>query len=352
MSTFRFALAVVFLGCVSSAVFGDDPATVNLRPALEFKDLTPPHHDSHGEKHVTCLPEEHHHAHEGGLFFTGEYLLLRPRRAGFDFAIADANRDLVPSGALQTLNYELRSGLRAGIGYHLPNTHWDARFEYTYLESGADRTIAAPPGGTLYATLTRAALNDEAAVATATAGMEYNVFDAILNRTLHLDEHSILRVFGGFRFATIRQNFAAAYNGGDANFGLVQTASNFDGFGPLIGTEIACNLIGGFHLFGRGNAALLTGSLRNPITETNNAGLTLYSNLDNEVRRVIPVLSLGIGGGWQYHNVTIRAGYEITNWFGLIDSPRFNGELSEARFATRSGDLSLEGLFAQIGFSY
>src|SRR5205823_1523142 len=154
-------------------------------------------------------------------------------------------------------------------------SHWDATFEYTYFRSSADRVIAAPPGGTLYATLTRAALNDQATTAFADASFEYNVFDTVLGRRIVLDEMTALRLFGGFRFASIRQDFAAQYDGGDAIVGRVATATNFDGFGPLVCGEMSVNLHGGFHLYARGSAALMTGSLRNPFTETNNAGQTL-----------------------------------------------------------------------------
>jgi hypothetical protein len=348
LATLAFALSFGY--CAGNAR-ADGPAPV-MREPVAFRDLTPPTlpEENGGTRTTTCVPESP--PADGGLFGSAEYLLLRPRRAAFDFAISDATRDLVPNGKLESLNYELRSGVRAGLGYQFSGTRWDSAFEYTYFRSSADRTIAAPAGGTLYATLTRAGLNDEAAVAAATAGIEYNVFDAVMGRRVCLDDTTSLRFFGGVRFASVRQNFSAQYDGGDANMGRVDTSTNFDGFGPLVGGEISINLHAGFHAFARGSAALMTGQLRNPITETNNAGLTTYANLDYSVRRVIPVAGLAIGGGWQHNNVTIRCGYEITNWFGMIDSPRFTGELAEGKFITRSGDLSLEGLFAQVGISY
>ncbi len=323
---------------------------MDLRPALEFEDLTPPpQHGGHAEKHVTtCLEEAPAH---GGLFANAEYLLLRPRRAAFDFALTDANRDLAPTGGVQSLNYELRSGVRGGIGYRFDD-HWAAGFEYTYLGSGANRTVGAPAGGTLYATLTRPGLNDEAATAQATAGLNYNLFDTLASRNFEIDHHTTARVYGGFRFATIRQDFSTVYNGGDANQGIVSTSSNFDGFGPLLGGDIAWKIHNGFHLYAKGSAAMMTGDLRNTLNETNNAGQTVYADIDYSTRRVIPVTTLGIGGGWMHENVTFRVGYEITNWFGLIDTPRFTGELAEGKYTTRNGDFSLEGIFAQFGVSY
>lgn len=342
--------------CVMTLVIGaraDDPKLPELRTPVEFKDITPPpvpDKHGHGEHHTTCGHAEH--APDGGLFATAEYLLLRPRRAVFDYALLDANRDLIPIGSLQTLNYELRSGVRVGLGYQFKGSHWSAGFEYTYLGSGADGNIAAPPGGTLYATLTRPGLNDEAATAIANAGLQYNLYDALVGRHFEIDEHTRLRIYGGFRFATIRQQFNATYDGADANLGFVSTRSDFDGFGPLIGGDAAWSLYHGFHLYAKGHAALMTGTLSNPYSETNNAGLTTYANINYATRRVLPVLGVGIGGGWQHDHVSIRVGYEITNWFNLIDSPRLVGELAEGKILTRSGDLSLEGLFVQFAVAY
>lgn len=278
--------------------------------------------------------------------------MMRPRRSAFEYALVDPNRDLVPSGCVHSLNYELRSGLHAGVGYLFAESLWDAKFEYTYLGSGGENSLRAPDGGTLYATLTRPGLNDEADTVIANGGLQYNLFDAVAGRRIILDDHTALRLYGGFRFASIRQTFEAVYNGGDANQGFVATRSNFDGFGPLVGGEISWTVHGGFHLYGRGNAALMTGRLGNPINETNNGLRTLYGDLQYSTRRIVPVMSLGIGGGWQRDRVSIRAGYEVTNWFGLIDTPRFSGELAEGKFTTRTGDLSLEGLFIQLGLAF
>jgi hypothetical protein len=327
------------------------PATPGHREPKIFKDITPhsPHEllEGHDEHLHTGHAEEPEY-----WFASGEYLLLRPRRAAFDFAISDENRDLVPTGRIQSLNYELRSGVRVGLGARLGCTAWVADVSYTYLRSGADRDLTAPPGGTLYATLTRPGLNDEALTAQATARLEYNVYDATVGRWVRIDSHTGMRLYGGFRFASIANDFRVQYDGRDANLGRVRVQSNFDGFGPVIGGELATQFGNNWELFARGQSSLLTGTLRNPITETNNAGLTTYAALDYSTRRVIPTLGLAIGAGWHYKNVSLRGGYEIQNWFGMIDTPRFTGELAEAKFTTRSGDLSVEGLFFQLGIAY
>jgi hypothetical protein len=327
------------------------PPVEGLRAPIAFRDITPPA-QPHAEPDHPLHQAEHHDGKPQTLFFNAEYLLMRPRRGALDFAIRDANRDLIPSGRIESINYELRSGIRAGVATRLADTAWFGDFNYTYLRSGADRDVTAPAGGTLYATLTRPGLNDEANFAAATASLEYNVFNATIGRPFTLDKHTVLHLYGGLRWASISNRFEVRYDGQDANQAVVKADTSFDGFGPLVGGILLVNVHEGFHLYSRCTASLVTGQFRNPLRETNNGGLTQYADLDYSTRRVIPAASLAVGGGWTRDAITIRAGYEITNWFGFVDTPRLSGELSEGRFTTRRSDLSLEGLFVQLGVAY
>lgn len=329
--------------------------TAPQQPIL-MKDITPPelHGSGHagGESgHCEVHPALAEHE-EGGFSTAAEYLLMRPRRGLFDYAIRDPNQNLIPEGALLSPNYQLRSGVRAAIDYRLPHTAWDFQVAYTYFRSNANAAETAPVGGTLYATLTRPGLNDEVTSATATATLEYNVYDAVIGRRFVLDEHATVRAFGGFAFAQIRQKFDVFYNGGDALQGRVLTESNFNGFGPLFGAEGQFTLTEHWHIYARSVGGLFTGTARNPLLETNNGGLTTYANLSLDKRKVVPMASFAVAGGWTSGRVTFRAGYEITNWFGLIDQTRLTGELSEGKVVTRSGDLSLEGFFAHFGLTF
>lgn len=347
----RNLLFFIPFGLIASAGFAPAQTPVpESHPPLDVKDLTPPElHGGHAVEGHLVRAAVHD---EGGFSGTAEYLLMRPRRGLFDFAIRDPNRNLVPEGSLESLNYQLRSGVRAGLAYRVPQSAWDFAAGYTYFRTNADRTVFAPAGGTLYATLTRPGLNDEATVARGSASLEYNVFDAVVGRRFALDERATVRAFAGLSWATIRQRFGADYDGGDANRGRVTTQSDFNGFGPVAGFEGQFAVTEHWHLYARGVGGLLTGSVHNPIRETNNAGLTTYADLGFRTRKVVPMTALTLAGGWQSGRVTVRAGYEITNWFGLIDQPRLTGELSEGKVVTRSADLSLEGFFAHFGLAF
>lgn len=328
-------------------------------PAPVVTDVTPPNwltdapHAAGGEAHAhppgNLTPSA---PPDGGFFMSAEYLVLRARRGAFDYVVADPNRDLATDGKLQSLGYELRSGVRAAVGYRLPDCGWEVLGGYTYYRTSAGAFSAAGAGGSLYPTLTRPGLVDEVSTARALANLELNLYDAEVGRRFVVDDHLALRMSGGVRFASIRQTLSAQYDGIDARSAVVENRSNFDGFGPTVGAEAVWAGGRGFHLYAKATGGLLTGQARNPLTETNNGGLTRYANLDASVRKVVPVAGLGIGGGWQYRRVSLRVGYEITNFFGLIDQPRFADDVSRGKVITRPADLSLEGLFTQVGYSF
>ncbi len=347
---------------IGVAASEEAPPVKDLTPAIMPGLFDPLAGESHGGGHAadghgkgTCdtCAAHHEEEHDGaGFYGTAEYLLLRPRRGAFDFGIVDPNRDLVPGGTLESLNYEQRSGVRAGLGYRFKDSAWAAGFTYTFLRSGADRTIDAPAAGLIYPTLTRPGLVDNAGFAQATASLEYNTFDVEVSRYVHVDERLNLRLYGGARFATIRQDFDALYDLRDANLSRVMTKSNLEGFGPLLGGEATLTVYKGFHLYGKTSGALLSSRLVNPISETNNGGNTTFAAVDYRTRRVVPTMAAGIGGGWQRRGVSVRIGYEVTNLFNAIDQVRFTNDLAEGKVTTRQADLSLEGLFVQFAVQY
>lgn len=348
-------------------VAANEPAVKDLTPSILPGLYEDPHgkgaegghgESAHGDAHGAGGHGEAGHGGghgehaEPGFYGTAEYLLLRPRRGAFDYALVDPTKNLAPNGDLRSLNYELRSGARVGVGYRFKDTAWSAGFTYTFLRSSSDDMVTADVNGQIYPTLSRPGLVDNVGTATATASLEYNVFDFEISRKVHVDERLDLRLYGGVRFSTIRQDFDAQYDLRDANLARVATQSNFDGFGPLLGAEASLKTFGNFHLFGKSSAAMLTGTVTNPYRETNNDNRTVFADVTYRTRRILPVFGTGIGLGWERRGVAFRVGYEMTNWFNLIDQVRFTNDLAEGKLTTRQSDLSMEGLFFQIAVQY
>jgi len=154
------------------------------------------------------------------------------------------------------------------------------------------------------------------------------------------------------RFADIRQNFDLGYDGLDARTAEVMIRSRFQGAGPVAGGEAVYRWKRGFHLYARGSGGLISGLDEGSRIETNDAARTLYADTPLSVRKVVPTVSLGVGGGFQYRSFSFRAGYEVTHWFGIADHVRFSSDVAPGALAPHSGNLSLDGLFLQFGLTF
>jgi hypothetical protein len=220
------------------------------------------------------------------------------------------------------------------------------------LRAVGGESVQAGPGQTLFPTMTRPGLTDTVLTASASAALNYNLFDVQLGRRFQIDDHFAMRGYAGFRFADITQTMNAGYNGLDANQAAVSTRSSFNGFGPILGGEAILGGWRGFHAYARFTGGLISGTSANSLVETNDGGNTLYANVPYNVEKVVPVATLAIGGGWQYRSVSLRFGYEVTQWFGLTERVRFTDDVSQGAFISRPGNLSLNGLFIQLGYVY
>ncbi len=337
----------------------DHPALRELPSGLP--DLVPPpEHGGHGiggEHEIPGWMTPFYPGHSG-WYTNGEFLLMRARNTDFDYAIrgTGAATSLATVGPIDSLKYGMGTGLRVEVGRRFGDRGlWDIGFGYTYFstnENGNTQHDVAPDGGYLFPTLTRPGLTDRALTAQANADLDYQLYDLVVARRVLVDDNFAVRVIGGGRFADIRQSFNAFYNGVDARQAAVHTRSRFQGFGPTIGAEAVLGGWRGFHLYTRAMGGLLTGNSTNQLIETNDAGATTYVNTTYNVRKVVPMGSIAIGGGWQYRTLSIRAGYQITCWQGLFERPRFVDDVSQGKVITRPSNLTLEGLFLQAALSF
>ena len=311
-----------------------------------------PHEDKHhGHHEIEGFMTPFIPAH-GGWYTQGEFLLQRPRNTDLDFAILNTGGGLATIGGIQSFNYELGTGVRAELGYRYGEGKWETAFAYTYLTAGNDRSITAGPGHTVLPTLTRPGLTDRALTAAGNIDLDYQTFDMIAARRVLVDEHFGIRWIGGLRFTDIRQILNATYDGLDARGAAVASRSRFQGVGPMIGAEAVLVQCKGFHLYTRALGGLITGRNTNRLIETNDAGVTTYVNTSYDVRKVVPMGSIAVGGGWQYRTIAIRGVYEITHYQGIYDRPRFTDDVGQGKVITRPANLSLEGLFIQVAVSY
>ena len=325
--------------------------------------------DAHGGEHGAGMPVEggHDMAHQscgpdcevGSYEFWGDYLLLKAHRNAQDYAVLSPNLVELPGGTIQSADYETQTGFRIGGGYKLPGDGCLIGITYTYLHTKDNPGVGAPAGGTLYATTTRGGSFDDVTTASAQSDLNYNVLDLDFSKRFTPTHDLDVTVFGGGRLAVIDQKFQATYNGGSmgAVNSQVSAPVYFYGGGLTAGGESIWKIYEGrdhtgmgFYMRARGS--LVSGETRNFLTETASNGTISVVNVAEKTHSVIPVAELGFGLSMDWEHLSVRVGYEMTNWFGLVNSPDFPSASNIGTLNRRTSDLSLEGLAVHMGLTF
>lgn len=289
-----------------------------------------------------------------GISFSGDYLLLRPRRNADDFAIVSPNITQTPGGTVESVNWNTDSGFRLGAAYALPGQDWSIGVTYTYDHSHADTSAAAPDGGTLYATLTRGGSYDQVSTAVASSSFNYNVIDLDLSHKIKISPTFDLTIFGGGRFAWINQELAATYNGGPdkAVNDTVTSPVFFNGAGLTVGCEGQWNCWRGLGIYARVRGALLSGQFRDFLTETTDNNNVAIVNINEKYEQIVPVVEMGMGINYTGDHWCLGLGYELSNWFNMVNSVYFPDSSNIGQVGRRTSDLSLEGLAVRLSFVF
>ncbi|NBT62942.1 MAG: hypothetical protein EBT02_14355, partial [Planctomycetia bacterium] len=180
-----------------------------------------------------------------------------------------------------------------------------------------------------------------------------NVIDIDVARTYRAADNLNFRFTGGGRVTWIEQQFSAIYNGGTlgAVNDFVSSPVNFTGAGLTAGGEGTYALNKHFGLYARGKVALLSGTFNNNLTETNGNGATTFYNISNKYHEIVPVLETGVGAVLTKDHMHFKVGYELYNYFNMVDSLDFQS-LSFGKASKRLSDLSLEALSIQFGLTF
>jgi hypothetical protein len=204
----------------------------------------------------------------------------------------------------------------------------------------------------VYPLLTRAGMTDRADRATADIALKYNVFDLEVGRSLALDEHLVLRPFAGVRFADLDTSLTASYDGRLARAAGVRADSIFRGAGPIAGVGTEWTLGEHFRLFGGTRFGLVYGTFDTRLRETNGAGTLVLTDVADRFSGVVPTAAVTLGGGYRWRGLGLSAGYDLTHYFGGVSRPDFPDDFAEGRAARRRGDLSLDGVFLRLEYTY
>jgi hypothetical protein len=332
------------------------PGMVDVPPAVYSVSLpsaTPPASEPPALPAPVLAEAQRAHEEQLGAFtLSADYLLLRAHSRPLDYAIVGPTNAFGPQGDVQSLSWNTTSGFRAGGSYRLPGECWEVGGYYTYFHTNANSIAAAGAGNTLFPTLTHPGMVEVAATAAAGGKIDYNIGDVEISKHFELGEALHVRAFAGPRYANIGYEINALYDGRDARNDRVRSRIDFDGAGARVGAEATWSLFHGLGVYARGGASLLAGSFRSSLTETTNNGVTPIVNVTDRFHKVVPVLEMGLGVNWKYRHFRVSAGYELVNWFGVIDGPDFPDDSHMGKLSHRVGDLGLEGLVLRAEWEF
>ncbi len=305
----------------------------------------------------------------GGWTVMGEAMFMRPSTSELDFAIEDsAGAKIVGPAEVVSVDTDYEPGFRVGAGYGFAGTGVDAKVVWSHLDADFSESAVAPAGGRLQATQSTRGTLQDADSASATVDFDYDVVDLEVGQTFQAGGSSVdVRLFGGVRYANIDQARDIFYEGGDFDRGgpatgvRVSSTIDFVGAGPRIGVGAAWNVGHGFSLFGQTAGSLVVGNFDTSLFETNDSvGTPVAVDVTQDFNtRVIPVAEISLGAGWKRQFslglLTLRGGYQLENWFNVVDFPDFTKKpvVQEAFFNSgNTTDMSLDGFFFQgnLGF--
>lgn len=293
-----------------------------------------------------------------GWFASADFLHWKPRQRGMDFAILDPDGGSI-SGSIESLELESQPGIRVNVG-RLFKSGWDVSVTYTNFHSEDSKALAASNG--VFPTVIHPL------VPWAAAGVATTVDAASARAVLDMDDFNVeagywffpynaisVRLFGGFRGATVGQNFAATYtNTTVPEVSQLLHNVQMDGLGIRLGGETHWYVSDNISLFGRAAGSVLVGDFHT--SHLNTFGPASITNVTDDYYQTVPIIEMAAGVSWQRKQLTVQAGYELATWFNMGDRLAFNGTRSAGGLlpgnlgltSVASNDLGLDGFFFRL----
>lgn len=309
-------------------------------------------HEEHEDEHEEHEEGEKEEEKVGGLILEFDFLAVRPRRRPHDFAILDPTNDAAVNGSLVNFDWKLTGGYRVAAGWKL-NHGWEIKGVYTYVHSNDEASIAPPANGALYATLSAPLTFDAAGGAQGSSNIDLDLIDAEFAKRWCASECFWLRAAGGVRVITVQQKTNVFYDFTGAGLGgsTVGQRIQFDGVGPRVGGDGFFRVWERLGFWAKAYGALMAGDFVTNTNQTVNDGRSVVVDVNDKFWKVVPNLELAVGAGWQSENISLKVGYEMQHFFGLVDNVDFPDQAT-FKNSFRTGDVSLEAVTVSLGIYY
>ena len=264
--------------------------------------------------------------------FFGDFLYLRPRNAGLEYAVImngpiAPGQTAVQEGRTATLNPQFEPGFRAGLARAFDECS-TLSVAYTRYENRSSDTLLTDdetnyPIRSLVVHPSTADAAYDWLEASAHQDIAFDLADAEYRRIFLCDDRYNLQYLAGFRYANLKQRFRSQFASTITE--NVNTDVNFDGAGIRFGLEgerySACRRI---FLYGKAVASVLGGEFRGSYFQGSTNDPTIVQTTWKEAR-CVTMLDCELGIGWASASGRLRAsaGYMFSGWMNVVKSSEF-----------------------------
>jgi hypothetical protein len=301
-------------------------------------------------------------------FAWGEFLYLRPRNAEVAYAVpvnlaAATAGSFVQAGNVHVAESDYQPAFRAGFGFLLSPRSAIA-VSYSAFDRDTFDTLIMNPGGPV---VIHSLVNSPSSP-TNTAANAFFAAGAQLEtrfRILDIDYRGLLvynpqwqiNYVVGARYGNLQQHFLAGFA---PNVGLrtqdLRAESEFDGGGLKLGLEtLRFHPTTQFFFYGKTYASFLAGQFRARYDLEPNNGVTPPTVTGENIGRLVTMLDLETGLGWQNYtgNFRLSAGYMFQSWLNTVRVSDFINSVQTNNFVTQpasnvNGMVTFDGLVTKV----
>jgi len=275
-------------------------------------------------------------------FAWGEFLYLKPRNAEVAYAVpvnaaaaaGTVGPPAVPgafvqAGPVHAVELDYQPAFRTGFGFLLSPRSAIAVSYSQFDRKTVDTVLTGNPGGPIIIDSLVTSPNSPATAAANAyfgAGAEletrFKILDIDYRGLLVYNPQWQVNYVVGARWGNLEQHFASAFAPlvGNSNQ-ILQAESEFDGGGLKLGLEtLRFHPTTQFFFYGKGYASFLAGQFRTRYDFQPNDGVTAPTTTAFNIGRLVTMLDLETGLGWQNYtgNFRVSAGYMFNSWFNTI----------------------------------
>ena len=102
-------------------------------------------------------------------------------------------------------------------------------------------------------------------------------------------------------------------------------------------------------LYAQAHLSLLTGRFHTQLTQLAVGAASPLVDVDEKFDKVVPITELGLGLSWSTDHLQVRLGYELANFFNMVDSLDFVDGQSFGKISRKVSDISYDGLVFSVG---